>query len=193
MDTETTSTIALISLILVIAVIIYLIVGRIIKYRWPDSKANRFFGGVGENEYKTVLNGLLAIENEPDVRNGLLAIENDPGVKNDLLNKIHAFLDLFDINNNIAYNEAVMAAIRTIIADPMVSNDYKSLVVIAYKDRGIINEAEERQLNRSIASARNDNEQGRRSLPSAANRDPNINQGNMGVLPGRGSNIPQPQ
>lgn len=65
METETTNVIALTALILVILVIVYLFLGRIISNMYPNSKANKFFGGAYmEPPVNEIAERLLNIHNE---------------------------------------------------------------------------------------------------------------------------------
>ena len=67
MDTETTNIIAVISLVLVILVILYLFLGRLIGNMYPNSKANKFFGGTTPTtERDIIINKLLNIHDEDD-------------------------------------------------------------------------------------------------------------------------------
>ncbi len=61
-----TDVIALTALILVILVIVYLFLGRIISNMWPNSKANKFFGGIRAQlpEREVITNEIIRIHNE---------------------------------------------------------------------------------------------------------------------------------
>ncbi len=130
MDTETTSTVALISLILVILVIVYLILGRIIKYRWPDSKANRFFGGAWtaeeiiqyiQEELKMVYNNNPANYNNDD--------DNDQFTIRHVLQKAR---------QQTHDNTVILSAITQLMHDNALTSQYKHDIINTCEAIGII-------------------------------------------------------
>lgn len=127
-----TNAIAIASLVLVLLVILYLLAGRIIKNMWPNHEANRFFGGEPPalEEHETITSILLDINDvtEADKRSNILQA---------YLNGLH-----MAINNIENVKRAAVIAIRAIIRNPRVNDDYKELLINAYKDHGIINERE---------------------------------------------------
>ena len=157
-----TNAIAIASLVLVLFVILYLLVGIIIKNKWPDNKANRFFGGdpPALEEHETITNILLDINDVPDV-------DTRSNILQSYLNGLH-----MAVNNIEKVKRAAVIAIEAIINNTLVNNEYKQLVLDAYKDHGIIDSNTVSRLQRAI--------EGRALRRANAGPLPN-----MGLQPGR--------
>ena len=120
-----TNAIAVISLILVILVIVYLILGRIIKYRWPDSKANRFFGGTRATRGDLIAAKLRTYH---DIANGDMIDPNNEVLLPDTLHNYLQYLYQSSESNTL-YRRDVMHAIAQILSEPTIDYNYKTTII----------------------------------------------------------------
>ena len=107
MDTKTSGTIALIALILVILVILYLFLGRLIGNMFPNSKANRFFGGTTPTRACDIITyDLLNIHNTKSGEERYNALYNymQTLTQNNGGDILYAIVQMVDIINNNVNN-----------------------------------------------------------------------------------------